>query len=421
MPATLPPVDRETLSALQRGDEQSLERLFRGHYAALCEEAKARLDEPAAAPRAVERVFIRMWKERARFQTPAELEGFMHEALHEATALVQSRRAALHRFEAHESGSHARRSNNSHATHEAPSVDQSWAHIHDALHAAPEHSAAELRHEAAEHLASIAKPRSWVLPAVVGVAIIAIIATVAWWIERRSVDAGIVGMFNVADVRSLSSASGQIGVVTLDDGSKVTLGGESRLVLPPGFPNRVRAVKLEGTAKFEVPAGEEPFAVVAANTLIRTTGTTFDVRAYPAESTVTVRVREGGVTVKAPEGDARPVAAGQSLAVARGGAVSEPTTAAVESALGWIDGRLVINDRPLREVLQQMKRWYSYDIYSPDTTLLARPVSMSASIESPREAITSIEQNSGLEFGYVGKTMVFRVPDPKAKQSAKRR
>ena len=67
MPATLPPVDRNVLNGLQLGDEGSLERIFRDQYSALVEEAKAELGEAAAASRIVERVFLRVWQERASF------------------------------------------------------------------------------------------------------------------------------------------------------------------------------------------------------------------------------------------------------------------------------------------------------------------------------------------------------------------
>jgi len=43
-----------------------------------------------------------------------------------------------------------------------------------------------------------------------------------------------------------------------------------------------------------------------------------------------------------------------------------------------------------------------------DLPLLDRPVSIQASLDSPKEAITAVEKSANVKFGYEGKTMVFR-------------
>ena len=42
-----------------------------------------------------------------------------------------------------------------------------------------------------------------------------------------------------------------------------------------------------------------------------------------------------------------------------------------------------------------------------DTKLLDRQVFLSAALNSPREAITSVEQSAGVKFSYVGDNMTF--------------
>ena len=72
-------------------------------------------------------------------------------------------------------------------------------------------------------------------------------------------------------------------------------------------------------------------------------------------------------------------------------------------------GTLAIENRSLKDALAQMKRWYGYDIRVPQDSLLLRKVTMRASLDSGMQAIRLVEKSTGLEFGYAGQNMVFRV------------
>ena len=85
----------------------------------------------------------------------------------------------------------------------------------------------------------------------------------------------------------------------------------------------------------------------------------------------------------------------------------EPTAVELQEATSWNDKTLTIANRPLRDVLPQLKRWYGLDIKVIDAPLLARMVTMQASLDSPNEAITGVSQSANVKFGYEGKTMVF--------------
>jgi transmembrane sensor len=245
-----------------------------------------------------------------------------------------------------------------------------------------------------------------------------------WWVDRAGEDLRITRALASEDVRVLSSGRAQQAVITLDDGSKVTLGAESKLTVPPGFGEEFRAVQLDGTASFTAASGQEtPFQVRAHNAAIKATGTVFDVRAYETDSAVIVRVREGEVTVRVAD-TSRTLAAGRALAVAKDGSMREPSAQAVGEALGWTEGRLVIADRPLREVLPQMVRWHGLQIHVPDSSLLDRRVTMNAALASSREAIEALEQSAGVKFGYAGQVMILRdtaAMQPKARKPSRAR
>jgi ferric-dicitrate binding protein FerR (iron transport regulator) len=93
----------------------------------------------------------------------------------------------------------------------------------------------------------------------------------------------------------------------------------------------------------------------------------------------------------------------------------EPTTPELQEATSWNDKTLTIANRTLRDVLPQLKRWYGIDIKVVDLPLLDRPVSIQASLDSPKEAITAVEKSANVKFGYEGKTMVFHDAAPAKK------
>src|SRR5262249_19827673 len=81
--------------------------------------------------------------------------------------------------------------------------------------------------------------------------------------------------------REFSTQRGQRAEIRLNDGTRVILAAESRIVVPPDFDSTARLVTLTGQASFDVVHNAaRPFIVRAGAALIRDIGTRFDVRAY---------------------------------------------------------------------------------------------------------------------------------------------
>jgi len=178
--------------------------------------------------------------------------------------------------------------------------------------------------------------------------------------------------------------------------------------VPKQFGELIRAVKLDGEATFTVTPGKaRPFEIRAGNTKTIVTGTVVTVRAFASESAVVIHVKEGSASVSAKD-SARAVTAGHALLVTRSGTIREPTAPELEEATSWNEHTLTIANRQLRDALPQIRRWYGVDIKVPDLPLLDRPVTLTASLDSPKEAITGVEQSANVKFGYEGKTMVFQ-------------
>lgn len=427
MPATVP-IDREVLTNLRLGDEQALERLFRTAYPQLADKARAELDDPAFAPRVVEGAFLRAWAERAQFETPESLERFLQRSVHEGAVREKSRRAALHRFEQREGVKPG--TTGAHPVADLP-VDQAWAHVSAVLHAPPIDAAHEAdvrhehsRHEAAQHLASVAKRPPWVAPVLIAVALAAAFTLGMRWMDRAGGDVAVNSALSSPDMRVRVTRPGERAALTLTDGSRAVLGADSKISIPPTYGERVRAVALEGAGSFTVQEGAAAFHVRTPQAMVTAVGTAFDVRAFPTDPGTQVRVREGTVTVKAREGDeTRTLAAGDLVEVRSDGSMRDVAADARDAAFGWADNRLVMRNRPLRDALAEARRWFGLTLLVPDSALLARPVSVDVELGATRALLADLEKSGRLTFGYEDQRMVLRdaaAPAP-AKAASPRR
>jgi ferric-dicitrate binding protein FerR (iron transport regulator) len=393
-------------------DENALHDAFLAEYPVLSAEAKAELGPEAAAltPKVVEGAFVRAWDARARFRTPAELHQFLVADVHHAAARALSRRAAAHRFAGHDApqGKSAARPVGE------VDMEQSWAHVVHALHGeahspqALAEAAAASRHEAAEHIAVIEKGVPvWKVVAIV-VLVAAGLGGAVTVMNFLGADAKVASAVNATDVRVVTSLPAQVGVVTLDDGSTVRLAPESKLSIPKGFGPDLRAVKLEGAATFSVAPGQSrDFQVHTRDAVAVAKGTKFTVREYESDGAATIVVQEGTVEVRHGE-EKQALAAGSGLVVVTGQSPRTATADESDAAAAWNTGSLVVTNRPLREVLPQLRRWYGLTVNVPQPALLERPATFRASLDSSRQAIRGIEESTGLEFGYIGPNMVFR-------------
>src|SRR5690349_9385192 len=387
MTSSTPPMDHGTPSASLLSDESGLERLFRAHFTPLVEQARGELDTAAqAAPRVVEGAFRHVWEERERFRTPQEVEAFLHDSVHHGAARELSRRASVHHY--HSGAATAKK-----APESPPNVDESWARVSRALHVgdvAAEKNAEvseHLRHDAAEHAAAMAKKTSYKVPILIVIVGAALAVTGLVWVKQASADRSVLRALASGDARTTIAPGGQMANVNLDDVAKATISPETRLTVPKNYGPNLRAVRVEGAARFELQPGQQttPFQVRVYNAAVTATGTDFIVRTIPVDSSALVFVRDGSVSVRVND-SVRTVAKGTGLGVTSKGAFREITPGETEELTTWTDGQLAIVNRQLRAALPELKRWYGLDIKVPDLPLLDRNVTVHAPLDSPQAA-----------------------------------
>jgi transmembrane sensor len=242
--------------------------------------------------------------------------------------------------------------------------------------------------------------------------------------------------------RVYATTAGQRETVTLADGTRFSLGPESRLRVPVDFGVRTRAVDLEGEGYFRVVHDtRHPFAVRAANAVVTDVGTAFDVRAYADDGAVRIAVAEGEVGVVADRAAGMPPVrmppvrmppvrmppvrmppVPTSLGAGDVAVVGNTTIAVthgvdVAALTAWTDGTLVFRETPLRVVVRDLARSYGADVTLGDPSLADVPFTatlpeeaLSKTVEIVASAVGARVEHAGTQYRLVMPGGTFRVP-----------
>ncbi len=213
---------------------------------------------------------------------------------------------------------------------------------------------------------------AWVRrPAFAGIAAVACLAVVS----ITALNTDLIGGAHsdpdavpIVEAADHATAIAEIREVTLEDGSRLTLGPATRIETEFTAERR-HVVLLEGEAFFDVVSDPtRPFFVTSQDTLVRVVGTQFDVKR--SADIVHVAVLEGVVEVLKPSDIAQVVesgdtssaprqvlSAGERVSAAR--RVALPETRQIEQFEpgGWREGRLAYEDASLAEIVADMNRY----------------------------------------------------------------
>jgi transmembrane sensor len=247
-------------------------------------------------------------------------------------------------------------------------VSGPWEFFDQVAHA-PEMVAA--RHQALEdaqrtdgRLSRPALIRRWA-GAIAAALVIGVVGTAShWWLTRPD------------DYRT---AAGERRVVTLSDGSKLSLDAESEVTVH--YEKHARILHLlQGQARFDVAHDKQrPFSVAAGTQKVIATGTAFNIDM--AGPKVLVTLIEGRVLVLDESGDAPPgrpkiieLRAGQQLSTAPSAAPAI-AQANVQRVTAWTIGQLMFDDEPLSSVVERVNRYGATQIVIADPKVGAMKIS----------------------------------------------
>jgi transmembrane sensor len=205
---------------------------------------------------------------------------------------------------------------------------------------------------------------------------------------------------------------GEHASIALPDGSTVELNSNSAARVD--FSGDARVVRLErGEAFFSVAHDtQRPFWVVVGGSWVRAVGTAFDVDLEASH--VVVTVSEGTVKVGTDGASAAEIPSSQlltkaSIAVVTAGqqadmhqmmvATRRLSSAEIAHSVAWREGTLYFENRPLKEVLEELSRYTTLKIDIDDERLNTLPVggTFQASPEGSEAILRMLQQGFGLD------------------------
>jgi ferric-dicitrate binding protein FerR (iron transport regulator) len=184
-------------------------------------------------------------------------------------------------------------------------------------------------------------------------------------------------------------------VVTLSDGTVVTLNSATTLKYPDHFGDTCREIYLDGEAYFDVARdASHPFIIHANKMNIRVLGTSFDVKSYQNEALSEASLIRGSIEVTLNDRPSdriilkpreklivqnnntaviKPTAvlanrvspdsgAGKGTRYALTNLTYFPNNAKTIIETSWVENKLVVRDREFAQFSGQMERWYGVHI-----------------------------------------------------------
>lgn len=152
----------------------------------------------------------------------------------------------------------------------------------------------------------------------------------------------------------LSVPCGKRAKVTLADGSIVWVNSGTKLRYPLSFESGIRSIYAEGEVFLDVAAdSRHPFVAETRGFDVMVYGTSFNVSAYPTDSTASVVLVRGSVKVSGAGKEPVKMVPGQLVNV-KGNQPGEPRNVDVEKYVSWVDHILMYDEEPLGIVFERL-------------------------------------------------------------------
>lgn len=192
--------------------------------------------------------------------------------------------------------------------------------------------------------------------------------------------------------------------VVLSDQTKIYLNAGSRLRFPAQFRKGKREVELEGEAYFKVSKDSlRPFVVRVINRLdVEVLGTEFNITAYPEEPTIATTLNSGLVRISDGIQQVKLKPDQQALFVKNSGEIEcREVEAWIYSA--WTEGRIVLRNVTLQELMERLSRWYDLQIIWHDEQIKHYHFSGEMlRYENFSEILSMLEKATSVHFNILG-------------------
>lgn len=180
---------------------------------------------------------------------------------------------------------------------------------------------------------------------------------------------------------------GKFSSLILSDGTKLWLNAASRVVYPPVFEKTKREIFIEGEAYMEVsPDKDRPFIVKTNQLDINVLGTSFNISAYEEETSQTIVLVSGSVTVKT-KNEQQPIETilSPNQLYSLTGEKTQVRNVNVKNYISWKEGYYIYKSETLAHILNRISNYYGITIEFDDQVgkmLYSGKMDMKEDIES---------------------------------------
>lgn len=159
----------------------------------------------------------------------------------------------------------------------------------------------------------------------------------------------------------------------LEDGTKVWINSDSKLIYPTRFGKTSRCVVLEGEAYFEVTKDKKrPFIVRSGETEVKVLGTEFNINAYPDNENIMTTLVNGKVAFSQKIQKQKKevvLVPGQQAIVNKGVAGIDVKKVNTLLYTAWKDGRFVFENESFDNIMKILGRWYDVEVFFQNNSL----------------------------------------------------
>ena len=187
-------------------------------------------------------------------------------------------------------------------------------------------------------------------------------------------------------------------VISLPDGSSITLNRNTTLSYKSNFGKRSRRVSLSGEAFFEIATdASKPFTIDAGKASVKVVGTSFNVITDNVDSAVEVFVTSGKVLLTDISGT-RDITLEPGYVGTMDSNHAQKTLNKNPNYMSWNTGKLNYDGQSLEIVFRDLKRVYNMDIKVADPAILSNTWTSPIDIQSRDTIIRLICTSFNLSY-----------------------